>query len=306
MEKFLYFFVHLIIPAIIIIVLLKNKPKSKISLITSSALSASIIFFLYLWGQWPLVGSYYLRYLMIVILIIIVFYSAKRFSFLTLFWPQNRKRLLVTLPIGLLSIYVLMMCANLISGSTYSEKSIELFFPLKKGNFYIASGGSNKLVNNHMRDYPNSQQFALDINKLSKYGGVNNSFLSAKNTSHYIFSTPVYSPCDGVVVNSVDGIIDNLKASTNVSRKNGKGNFITIKCGNTLISVYHLKKNSVLKSIGDNVAKEEKIGLVGNSGFSQEPHLHIQAAKYNADSVLVGVPMKFKKGTVSRNDIISN
>ena len=243
---------------------------------------------------------------MVAILLLILFYFVRRFPTLTFFWPKNRKRLFLTIPVGLLSIYLLMMSITIINGSKYSEKSIELSFPLKNGNFYIASGGSNKLVNNHMRDYPNSQEFAIDINKLGKYGEVSNSFLSTRNTSHYIFSTSVHSPCEGLIVQSADGIEDNLETSTNVSRKNGKGNYITIKCDKAYISLYHMKENSVLKAVGDRVEKGEEIGLVGNSGFSQEPHLHIQAAVYNLDSVLVGLPIKFENGFVSKNDIVSN
>ena len=54
------------------------------------------------------------------------------------------------------------------------------------------------------------------------------------------------------------------------------------------------------------VNEDTPLGLIGLSGFAQEPHLHIQAARYNSDSVLVGIPIKFKGAFFSRNDLFSN
>lgn len=53
------------------------------------------------------------------------------------------------------------------------------------------------------------------------------------------------------------------------------GNHVIVKHANDEYSVYaHLKTGSVTVSVGQQVTKGMKIGEVGNSGNSTEPHLH--------------------------------
>lgn len=305
MEKLIYFLVHLIVPAIIVLLIIKIRPKSKLNLVVTSGLYFSVICFLYLWGQWPLVGSYYLRYLLIGIGFLIIIYLIHGFRTDMGIWPNKLIKYVLIIPIGLLSMLFLSLSVRLYNGRTYAEDGVSLKFPLKNGKYYIASGGSNSITNNHIRDYPNSQQFALDINKLGKYGGAYKSIFSDRNEDHYIYSDTVYCPCNGVLTKYSNNVEDNSNSSMDVDSKNGKGNFVTIDCDGVFVSLYHLKKNSVINSDDNQVTEGMPLGLVGNSGFSQEPHLHIQAAVYNRDSVLVGVPMKFRDRYLSRNNVVS-
>jgi hypothetical protein len=184
---------------------------------------------------------------------------------------------------------------------------IQLSFPLRNGIFYIASGGSNKLINNHMRNYPNSQEFALDINKLGKYKGVSNKILSTKNTDHYIFSETVFCPCNGKIIEIKNNVKDNPSGSMDVSPKDGTGNFVNIRCkGDIFVFIPHFKQHSILVSENMSVNEGTPLGLVGISGFSQEPHLHIQASKYISDSIMIGIPIVFKDKFLSRNDLFTN
>lgn len=156
-----------------------------------------------------------------------------------------------------------------------------------------------------MRDYPNAQEFALDINKLGKYRSASKGILSKANTDHYIYSDTIYCPCDGEIVEIKNNIKDNDFGSMNVKSKNGAGNFVNINCNNDIfVFIPHMKQFSILVSKGMMVKRGMPLGLVGISGFSQEPHLHIQAAKYDLDSTLVGIPIIFNGTSLSRNDII--
>ncbi len=55
------------------------------------------------------------------------------------------------------------------------------------------------------------------------------------------------------------------------------GNHVIIEHANGEYSYYmHLKTNSITVQVGDTVKKGLKIGKLGQSGMSSEPHLHFQ------------------------------
>lgn len=96
--------------------------------------------------------------------------------------------------------------------------------------------------------------------------------LSASN------NTPVYSTCDGEVIQV------SFKYSTNTIDKNGGGgNQIKIKCDiddDTSYEVWyaHLYPNSSKVKVGDKVTHWQQIAEVGTTGYSTGPHLHYQVS----------------------------
>ena len=307
MEQFLFVFIHLALPVLLLIDFIFRKSKSKIGLIIRTILYLAIIFFLYTWGQWPLVGTYYLRYVMIAFLILLFFLGWKSFSSIHQWKPLKLSQRLMAILTGIFAVLVLTMNYNALKGKNYPEGGVNLDFPLKNGTFYVASGGSSKIINNHMRSFPNAQEYALDINKLGKFGGASKTILSHVNTDHYIFSDTVYCPCNGKILEIKEDIQDNSSGSMNVSPEDGTGNFVNIHCDQDFfVFIPHLKQNSVFVSKDMLVKTGTPLGLIGISGFAQEPHLHLQAAKYNSDSVLIGVPMILNGQMLYRNDRYKN
>jgi len=274
-EKIAYYSIHLLLPVIILIIKISYRPKSKLALLTSSLLSLAILGFLYFWGQWPLVGSYYFRYLVLGILIFVVIYSLNEFRQGRPTLPSKYARYFLIIPVGLLSVFILVMDYYLMTGSKYPEVGVQIEFPLKNGRYYVSSGGSNNLINNHFNSPPSSQRYALDIHKLGKFGGAFTQFFSQQVTNHHIFSDTVYCPCSGIIIESENSVKDNFTSSMNVDSKSGSGNFVTIDCDGIILFLCHLKMNSVLPQVNMRVSVGDPIGLVGNSGFSQEPHLHL-------------------------------
>ncbi|MGB5691296.1 MAG: M23 family metallopeptidase [Flavobacteriaceae bacterium] len=189
-------------------------------------------------------------------------------------------------------------------GRIYENDAITLAFPLREGKYYIASGGSNGVLNNHYGRGSRTQLYALDINKLGKYSKVSHGLGSTRNEYHHIFGEPVYAPCNGKVIEIKDGVADNLGSSMKVTPADGQGNFIVLDCQGTVVSLVHLKQNSLKVKLGDNIVTGTLLASVGNSGFSQEPHLHLQAARIKGDSVLEGVPMEFDQIKPYRNMVI--
>ncbi len=307
MEKFLYVFIHLAFPLILLVDFIYRKSTSKFGLIIKSSLYVAVFYFLYSWGQWPLVGSYYLRYLIIAFIILVLFLSIKRFQSIKLLRPSGVWKNIMAILTVLLLFLFLTMNYNVFKGKKYPSEGVALEFPLKNGTYYVSAGGSSKLINNHMRNYPNAQEFALDFNKLGKYGSASKGILSDVNTDHYIFSDTIYCPCNGRIIEVKNNIKDHEYGSMNVTSENGTGNFVNINCEEDIfVFIPHIKQYSVFVSKGMTVKKGMPLGLVGISGFSQEPHLHIQAAKYDADSSLVGIPIFFNGSGMFRNDIHKN
>lgn len=306
-EKVIFILIHLGLPAGIALMALYGPVKNKAMLLTRLLMFTVASGFLFLWGQWPFAGSYYLRYWPILAFIITLIASARKLMQDMPFFPHTRAGFAQWVVTTIFFIGIAWLFFQTIRGLVHrSERTVELTFPLRHGTFYISSGGSNNWVNNHYRGYPNAQQFAIDINRLGPFQAITKGYVSGSNTDHYIFGDTVYCPCSGKVVGLENGIADNAGASMNVNPENGKGNFVTLQCGTAFVSMFHLQMNSISVVIGQDVRQGEILGRVGNSGFSQEPHLHLQAAEYNADSVRVGIPMVFEGRFLVRNDRMEN
>lgn len=302
MEQFLFKIIHIGIPLIIIVVYKCAKPKSQIGIILSGVLYVSILSFLMLWGQWPIAISLYYKYLVLAIVLYIILKSVKEHYKAKSFYHGgviSNIRNVLTLILGGLFSYLII---NLLSGLSYPNGAIDLEFPLKNGRYYIASGGSNKLANNHTRNVPTSQQYAIDINKIGKWGTIKIS-RGNKNEAHAIFGESIYCPCSGVVSEVITGVSDNAGSSMAVNQADGSGNYVEVNCDDVIISFSHLKLESVSLIKGQNIRLGDLVGTVGNSGFSQEPHLHFQAARYTKDSILVGIPMRFNNKFLYRNNV---
>jgi hypothetical protein len=81
---------------------------------------------------------------------------------------------------------------------------------------------------------------------------------------------PIFAIQDGTVIDSHDGEYD-----MNITWDNQPANYVIIDHGNGRICYYwHMKKDSVAVSPGQQVSAGQQIGLVGSSGISASPHLH--------------------------------
>ena len=93
---------------------------------------------------------------------------------------------------------------------------------------------------------------------------------------YYAFGESVLSPIRGYVVALRDDLEDNFIG--NVDRINNWGNYIIIKSldGRFYVEISHLMQYSISVKVGDYVEMGQIIGKCGNSGYSPEPHIHIQ------------------------------
>jgi urea transporter/murein DD-endopeptidase MepM/ murein hydrolase activator NlpD len=107
---------------------------------------------------------------------------------------------------------------------------------------------------------------------------------------YYAFGKPVISPINGYVVALRNDLPDNFIG--NVDRVNNWGNYIIIKSNyGYFVEISHLMQNSINVKVGDYIRVGDIIGKCGNSGYSPEPHIHIQVQKF---AVLGSETISFK------------
>jgi len=82
---------------------------------------------------------------------------------------------------------------------------------------------------------------------------------------------PVFAAAPGVVLNVHDGEFDRNVSCT------GTWNAVIIVHADTTLAIYgHLKANSIRVSAGESVVTGQRLGSVGSSGCSTQPHLHFE------------------------------
>ena len=64
-----------------------------------------------------------------------------------------------------------------------------------------------------------------------------------------------------------------------MDRDNLPGNYVAIDCNGFFVILAHLRQGSVTVSEGERVAVGTRLGAMGNSGNSSEPHLHVHAQR---------------------------
>lgn len=125
------------------------------------------------------------------------------------------------------------------------------------------------------------------------YGGITffrHLFASISVEETYAWSKPVFAPLEGVVAACSDGTQDRERISMirdltfllMFPPKAGSqfqaygGNYIILKCGNVYPLLAHLRCGSLCVRVGDHVLAGDRLGDIGNSGSSIQPHLHFQ------------------------------
>jgi hypothetical protein len=211
--------------------------------------------------------------------------------------------------IGATAIFVL--AASIDGRRIPSAPVVDLAFPLRHGTYYVAAGGSTELLNPHLRTLTadrfrayRGQSYGVDLIKLRRPGTRASGLLPRDPVRYAIYGDTVYAPCSGAVVRSEDGFEDMRPPQPD--RAHMAGNYVLLNCGGVHVLLGHLRPGSVRVLVGEPVAAGAAIGQVGNSGNTNEPHLHLHAQRpaTAGHEPLSGdpLPVRFDGRFLVRND----
>jgi hypothetical protein len=182
-------------------------------------------------------------------------------------------------------------------------------FPLE-GRWLIGAGAT---PHNHHRWTP-AEEFALDITRIGSSGGT----YAREGTAmrdYYGWGAPVLAAAEGEVIAAVDSYSDNVA----MLRRRGEsivdyrkrlfaaqdeflaggvtsiaGNHVILRHDGELYSVYaHLQRGSVAVKVGQRLRAGTRLGSLGSSGNSTEPHLHFHVCDAPHPLSCAGVPVRF-------------
>ena len=137
------------------------------------------------------------------------------------------------------------------------------------------------------------ERFAIDFVRLHDTGGLTNGD-PVDNGSYRSYGAEAVAVADGHVASIKDGIPDNVpanRAPSGLTVDTMGGNLVVLDLGNSVYVFYgHLQPGSIRVKAGDRVRTGEVLGLVGNSGNGNAPHLHFQVSDRPALLLSDGLP----------------
>ncbi|MDU9006912.1 M23 family metallopeptidase [Sedimentitalea todarodis] len=195
--------------------------------------------------------------------------------------------ILVLLPLIILAFFGSHQSWNAMVGHQLPQgEFVDVRSPFLRGHFIIENAGATRQVNGHLHaadpldplhDVAFGQSRAIDIIPINRFGFRSSSFWPSDPEEYYGFGYPVVAPCDGLILEVVDGRNDQDVPRQDITTPSG--NKVVIQCSGFRIVLAHLKSGSVVVETGNAVVSGDIIGQVGNSGASTEPHLHIHAKR---------------------------
>lgn len=173
---------------------------------------------------------------------------------------------------------------------------LDLEPPLEPGAYLVVNGGSRLPVNAHLgtlgsdpRYLPwRGQSYGVDLVEVDGFGRRATRIASPNLGDYYIYGQLALAPCNGVVVTAVNDRPDMTIGMRDPDRSQLAGNHVMLACGEYEVLLAHLQPGSVRVLAGEPVATGDLLGFVGNSGNTDEPHLHISAQRRSEGQPAVG------------------
>ena len=224
--------------------------------------------------------------------------------------------LLCGLLASLSAVYLVDVGASRLAGA---REAVDLEFPLPVGDYLIVDAGRPSIghptqsIAQRMTKLSvwGNRSAGLDIVRVNGWGMRADGLLPSKPSVYFIFGTPVLAPCDG----NVDALRSD-RPDHDVPQADAAhptGNYVLLRCTRAVVLLAHLRANSIVVARDEHVTRGMRIAQAGNSGLTDEPHLHIQAMRAGSarqsaqgDSfVSAPLAIRFHGRQVQRNERIT-
>jgi hypothetical protein len=232
------------LPFVLIAWLWKRKANSTLDWVLTLSIVSALSLLAFIATPWAM-SSYYLRYILIALLALAIYFSFRKIARLqTPASPGNK--LAGTLKVAALFV---LLALDVLALRTYfyPVSPVELAFPLSDGVYCVVQGGNSLLTNPfHRDDIDDRLEYALDIVKLNRAGNRATGVYPRDLTSYAIYGSTIYSPCDGEVIQIRDGIRDNPPGDSG----RNPSNLIVIRCNGVRVTLAHMTSGSFLVQDG--------------------------------------------------------
>ncbi|MEJ2637369.1 MAG: M23 family metallopeptidase [Calditrichia bacterium] len=210
------------------------------------------------------------------------------------FTPAQAANIPLVLLFSFVQIYLIYLLIKiLIVRNGKDKRRHEIEFPLKNGSYLVTDGGDSRVsrIMNyhyhspvHKRNKTNlSMIFATDVVKTGNGGA---RFLPKQNEQYAIFNENLYSPMEGEVIKVVNDIEDNIPFIGKYPYNTG--NTVVVRGGKYYFLLGHLRQGSITVKEDEHVKRGDLLGRVGNSGYSERPHLHMQLIESESENYWSG------------------
>lgn len=288
--------VVVLLPTLLVFWLIWSKGLGRAEWLAKAIIVLNVGFLFFQIGPWA-ITSYYLRYVVLIFVVLGTAYAYSR-RWRSLAASRSRSRRLMIAAAAMVGLVAVNIVATL--GRLPPRDSIDLGFPLKGGTYYVLQGGTTWAANLFHSLVPKAR-YAVDIVQIDRFGNrAATIFPPLPLRDYHIYGAPLYSPCSGTVKAAVGTLPDNIPPATDFDHPGG--NHVVIACQAVDVTLAHLQQDSLRVFIGDSVVSGQLIGWAGNSGYSDEPHLHMQANAADGRPL----PLTFDGKFLSVNSVYRN
>jgi murein DD-endopeptidase MepM/ murein hydrolase activator NlpD len=257
---------------------------------------------IYFIGFWRYL-SVYLSYLWIILFVaagIVSYLGVRELPFFVQMDALGWIRLSLDIVFSLVFVYIIV---GAIGAYFYPARPINLEFPFRNGVYSINWGGngaSSRLMNYHYTGSMHEKagvnrpmKYAVDIEKVNILGSSSWGILPTKLERYVSYHQDILSPCDGSVVEVVEGLPNEGPFSGHYPYN--VGNHVVIMKDSYQVLLGHLQSGSIKVKVGDKVKTGDVLGQVGNSGMTDAPHTHVHAMKVTGKNIWLeeGIPIYF-------------
>jgi hypothetical protein len=194
-----------------------------------------------------------------------------------------------------------------IAATPVDRRTLPVLSPPLAGQGYIAADGCCDAVRHTRAILPINgerflaQRYAIDYEQVDDADHI---YVGDRldPRSYFIYGDEALAVADGTVVVSLDGLPEQVPGTypEGIPIAEADGNSVVIDIGDGFFVNYaHFQTGSVRVKVGDRVRTGDVLGIVGNSGNSVAPHLHVHVMDGPSPLASQGLPYLVDAFTVT-------